>query len=161
MALPANCTVALLAVKPVYAAAIVAGRKRVEFRKTRFRRPVTHVAIYASTPVKRIIAIVRLTECEEAPPKHLWRRHHAVGAITSDAFNAYYADVEAGVALHIDEVLPLPQPLPLSTIRVRAPQSFCYLGMSEMRRLRQAVGRSLADPLPLTSPAPPPSRSTR
>jgi predicted transcriptional regulator len=139
MALPANCSVALLAVKPVYADAIVEGRKRVEFRKTRFRRRVTHVAIYASTPVKRIIAIVRITACEEAPPQHLWRRHHAIGAISSDAFNAYYADVDAGIALHIDEVYALPEPVPLSTIRVRAPQSFCYLDTTETQRLRKAI----------------------
>jgi predicted transcriptional regulator len=139
MALPEDCSVALLPIKPIYADAIVDGRKRVEFRKTRFRRRVTHVAIYASTPVQRIIGIFRVVNCEHASPKRLWERHHETGAISSADFNSYYADLETGVAIHIADVYRLAAPVPLRMLRVRAPQSFRYLTDSETARLRKAM----------------------
>ncbi len=139
MALPADCSVALLPIKPIYADAIVEGRKHVEFRKTRFRRRVTHVAIYASTPVQRIIGIFRVVDCEHASPERLWERHHAIGAISSADFKTYYADLDSGVAIHIADVLRLASPVPLNALRVRAPQNFCYLTDSETARLRQAM----------------------
>lgn len=146
MALPADCSVALLPIKPVYADAIVEGRKHVEFRKTRFRRRVTHVAVYASTPVQRIIAIFRVVDCEHASPAHLWKRHHAVGAISSDDFRSYYADVERGVAIHIADVLPLATPVRLDVLQVSAPQSFRYLTARETARLRKAMTSAKSKP---------------
>ncbi len=139
MALPANCSVALLPIKPVYANAIVEGRKRVEFRKTRFRRHVTHVAVYASTPVQRIIGIFRVADLEDGPPEDLWLRHQAHGAISSAAFDVYFAGVESGVAIGITDVMRLPSPIPLGLIRVKAPQSFRYLTPAETARLRSAI----------------------
>ncbi len=139
MALPADCSVALLPIKPIYADAIVDGRKHVEFRKTPFRRRVTHVAIYASTPVQRIIGIFRVAECEQASPERLWERHQAIGAISSADFNTYYADLETGVAIHIADVLRLADPVPLQVLRVHPPQSFRYLTEVETARLRDAM----------------------
>lgn len=139
MALPADCSVALLPIKPIYADAIIDGRKRVEFRKTRFRRHVTHIAIYSSTPVQRIIGVFRVADCEQASPERLWERHHAVGAISSGDFRTYYADLELGVAIHIADVLRLTSPVPLHALRVKAPQSFRYLTDSETARLRKAM----------------------
>ena len=145
MALPEDCSVALLPIKPIYADAIVDGRKHIEFRKTRFRRRVTHVAIYASTPVQKIIGIFRIAGCEQAPPERLWERHQASGAISSADFETYYADLETGVAIHIADVLRLESPVPLQALCVRAPQSFRYLTTSETARLREAMAATTTD----------------
>ena len=142
MALPADCTVALLPIKPAYANAIIEGRKRVEFRKTRFRRRVTHVAIYASTPVQRIIGVFRISDIENGTPDDLWRRHHSHGAISSAAFDGYYSGVETGVAIGIADVVRLTFPVGLDVLRVKAPQSFRYLTAAETARLRTAMKRS-------------------
>ena len=139
MALPADCSVALLPIKPVYAHAIVEGRKRVEFRKTPFRRRVTHVAVYASTPVQLIIGIFRIAECEPGSPEHLWKRHHRQGAISSDDFAMYYANHHTGIAIHITDVVALTSPLPLRALGVSAPQSFCYLTAVQIALLRTAM----------------------
>jgi len=139
MALPKNCSVALLPIKPVYAKAIIEGRKQVEFRKTIFRRRVTHIAVYASTPVQRIIGIFRIDDCDHDTPENLWRRHHANGAISSDEFESYYANKDEGIAIKIADVLSLSSPVKLRTLGVRAPQSFRYLTASEVARLRRAM----------------------
>jgi predicted transcriptional regulator len=163
MALPEDCSVALLPIKPIYADAIVEGRKHVEFRKTRFRRRVTHVAIYASTPVQRIIGIFRVVDCEHASPERLWERHHAIGAISSADFNTYYADLETGVAIHIADVLRLVSPVPLHALRVRAPQSFRYLTATETARLRKAMAAKTPERRAKAHTTPPPEnvRSAR
>jgi predicted transcriptional regulator len=136
----------LLPIKPIYAAAIVDGRKHVEFRKTPFRRRVTHVAIYASTPVQRIIGIFRVADCEQASPERLWERHQATGAISSADFNTYYADLETGVAIHIADVLRLASPVSLQALCVRPPQSFRYLTEAETARLRDAMSAKPSRP---------------
>lgn len=141
MALPEDCSVALLPIKPVYANAIIAGTKRVEFRKTRFRRDVTHVVVYASTPVQRIIGIFRVSDIDDGAPGELWRRHHKHGGISSTAFDVYYAGVEMGVAIGITDVIQLSRPLALRSIRVKAPQSFRYLTNVEIARLRNLIAR--------------------
>jgi len=141
MALPADCTVALLPIKPIYANAIMAGTKRVEFRKTMFRRTVTHVAIYASTPVQRIIGVFRVAAVEHAEPAALWRRHARHGGITSEAFELYYEGSMAGLAIGIADVVSLTEPLALAELggSVTPPQSFRYLSASEVTQLRTAL----------------------
>lgn len=139
MALPADCSVALLPIKPIYAKAIIEGRKRVEFRKTRFRRPVTHIAVYASTPVKRIIGIFRVGDLEQDSPEQLWLRHREHGAISSEAFETYYSGVELGVAIGIADVEALASPVSLNALQVKAPQSFRYLSYTETAKLRAAI----------------------
>lgn len=146
MALPEDCSVALLPIKPIYADAIVTGRKHVEFRKTPFRRRVTHVAIYASTPVQRIIGLFRIADCEHASPEDLWKRHHAIGAISSADFDAYFANLAVGIAIHIADVFPFAAPVRLQVLRVRAPQSFRYLTAPETERLRKAMTQQVQAP---------------
>jgi predicted transcriptional regulator len=141
MALPADCSVALLPIKPIYANAIMAGTKRVEFRKTAFRRPVTHVAVYASTPVQRIIGVFSIASIDHASPAALWRRHATYGGITSEAFELYYEGTETGLAIGITDVLELLEPIPLDALgkRVTPPQSFRYLNTVEIQCLRKAI----------------------
>jgi predicted transcriptional regulator len=141
MALPANCSVALLPIKPIYANAIMAGTKRVEFRKIGFRRPVTHVAVYASTPVQRIIGVFRVAAVEHAAPAALWRRHAKHGGITSEAFELYYEGSVTGLAIGVAEVVGLTEPIALDALggSVTPPQSFRYLSTSEVARLRSAL----------------------
>jgi predicted transcriptional regulator len=146
MALPADCSVALLPIKPIYASAILAGTKLVEFRKTVFRRPITHVAVYASTPVQRIVGIFRVAEVEHAPPQDLWRRHGKHGGITSEAFDLYYDGAAIGLAFGVAEVVTLLEPIGLDVLgtTVTPPQSFRYLTVKEIARLRSALGAATA-----------------
>lgn len=51
---------AILSIKPVYANQILAGTKKVEFRKRSFKEKVRRVYIYASVPVKQIVVMVCL-----------------------------------------------------------------------------------------------------
>ena len=53
----ADSVIAFLPIKPIYANRILEGSKRYEFRRTRLRQDITHVVIYSTSPVKKIVGI--------------------------------------------------------------------------------------------------------
>jgi len=57
------------------------GRKRVEFRKTRFSQPPRIVVLYASAPVKQVVAYFTVTYLKELTPRGLWRQFREHGEI--------------------------------------------------------------------------------
>lgn len=139
MAVPEDGGVALLPIKPEFAGAILAGTKRVEFRKTRFRRDVTHVVIYASTPVQRVVGWFRVGNVDSGSPAEIWSKHERHGGISADRFDEYYRQHHSAVAIGVADVRVLGVPLPLSALGVMVPQNFRYLTASEVRRLNEAV----------------------
>jgi len=115
----------------------MSGEKKVEFRKTRFKAEVSHVVVYASTPVKKVLGYFRVSEIDHAPPAELWDRYQAVGGVAPDEFEAYFASSDRGFAIRIEEVKALPEPIPLSDLGgpLRAPQSFAYLTKKVFKNL--------------------------
>ncbi|MBA3961045.1 MAG: ASCH domain-containing protein [Chthoniobacterales bacterium] len=132
-------SVALLAIKPRFADAIIAGRKTVEFRKTRFSQPPRYVVLYASTPVRQIVAYFKVAYIKELTPLGLWRKFRHVGAIEHDEFFDYYDNCSLGYAIVVATVWKLGKPARLGHLRPRgaAPQSFRYLNKSSIRRLSE------------------------
>ena len=133
---PNSPVIALLSIKPIYANAILDGRKKVEFRKRPFKRPVSHVVIYATTPVQRIVGWFQTKHFEQMSPSALWKRFASVGGISKEAFNLYYDGSESGVAIHVDKPKRLAHPVSIKQTKVAAaPQSYAYLSASVFGRL--------------------------
>ena len=133
---PNSPIVALLSIKPIYANAILDGKKKVEFRKRAFKRPVSHVVIYATTPVQRIVGWFRTKALEQMSPSALWKRFATVGGISRDDFNTYYDGSNFGVAIHVDQPRRLANPISIKRIKVSAaPQSYAYLSAAVFDRL--------------------------
>lgn len=132
-------SVALLAIKPRFADAIIAGRKTVEFRKTRFSQPPQYVVLYASTPVRQIVAYFKVAYIKELTPLGLWRQFRHVGGIEYDEFFQYYGDRPHGCAIVVATVWKLTKPARLGHLHPRgsAPQSFRYLNAGSIRRLSE------------------------
>ena len=119
----------LLSIKPVYAESILSGKKTVEFRKASFPKRVCIMVLYATSPVRRIVGIVKAKAVVVLSPAGAWRRYRTRGAIDKEAFDAYYAGAKKAVCLELDKVRRLAGPVdPKKVIRgFRAPQSFRYL----------------------------------
>ena len=100
---------AILSIKPVYANQILAGTKKVEFRKRKFKEEVRRVYIYASVPVKQIVGYFTFSAIDEDTPANLWHKYKDVGGIAQDAFFDYYANNESGCALVIKSVTSFKQ----------------------------------------------------
>ncbi len=121
--------VVLIPVRPQYAEPLMSGQKRVEFRKKSFRARPSHVVVYASSPVQRVVGYFRVAEVDVAAVSDLWYRYSEVGGIVEEDFAAYYAGHDEGVAFTVAEVLALDEPVALEEIGLgsRPPQSFAYL----------------------------------
>lgn len=132
--------VALLPIKPRYAAAIIRGDKRVEFRRRRFARAVDYVVIYASSPLKRVLGYFRVSGIVEGDPAEIWQRYRDVAGIEEEAYCNYYADADVAVAIEIDQlhVLATPVPLPVVDQSLSPPQSYVYLDREVLGRLARA-----------------------
>lgn len=132
MAKGATRTVALMAIQPRFADLILRGTKKVEFRKTRFRKPVSHVVIYASWPIKRVVGVFEVEGLDIADPLALWERYDNVAGISREDFMAYYKGHMTGVAIRVGHVTELSEPVPLTAVHdtCTPPQSFQYVETS-------------------------------
>lgn len=121
--------VAVLAIHPEHAQAIIEGRKRVEFRKRRLHPSIEHVVMYATAPTGKVVGFFRIASLDAASPTAIWDRYKHDGAIPRRLFRGYYSGARLAVAWVIDHVTALGSPLPLRRIHPDAfpPQSFAYL----------------------------------
>lgn len=122
----------ILSIKPLYARAIMAGIKKVEFRKKIFKREVDKVFIYATAPEKLIIGYFTIDEVVKDTPEKLWKQFNVVGGIDKSDFFEYYKDTDTGYSIKINEVKQFEVGInPLENIEnFNPPQSFQYLDES-------------------------------
>lgn len=131
-----NARVALLSIHPAYARGIIEKKKTVEFRRRAFRDDVTHVVVYATAPVRKVLGLFAVAHLEEASPSQLWKRHGANGLIERQPFFEYFKNAKSGVAIVVGEVHVLATPVPLRRLTGRSagPQSFQYVDDAALRR---------------------------
>ena len=129
MAAQKSDTVALLSIHPRYVEAILEGRKRVEFRRARFRSQPKYIVIYATQPTGKVVGFFEVGEIREGHPASLWRRYKNVGGINHGDYDSYYSGADRAVAIEIKRVFELPAHIPLKSLIPGAtpPQSFRYL----------------------------------
>jgi predicted transcriptional regulator len=132
-----NSTVALFAIHPRYAAGILGGTKRVEFRRSRPKANISHIVIYATSPTKRVLGLFSVDDIVEGPPSEIWERFKLVAGIDEAEFFEYYAGSEVSVVFVIGRVKALSRPMPLSALKGHdgAPQSYEYLPQSVLSLL--------------------------
>lgn len=120
---------ALMSVHPEFAEAILAGTKTVEFRKKPVAADVTHVAIYATQPVGRVVGIFSIEEQVMESPRRLWQMFKEVGGISRPRFFAYYEAKSRGVGIRVRDLYPFEEKLTLQDVfgLARPPQSFQYV----------------------------------
>jgi predicted transcriptional regulator len=131
----------LLSVKPRFADQIVAGTKRVEFRRVWAHEPVHWMAIYSSSPAQQIVGVVQVESVVVASPLTLWRLNGSRGGgLTKAELLSYFAGKPKGYAVMLGQVLRPQAPIEPAEIvsGFRAPQSFRYLTDSEVMRLARS-----------------------
>ena len=131
------CAVALMSIKPVFADRILSGQKKVEFRRTRFARAVSHVVIYATSPRNKVIGFFEVVEVDKGPPDELWARYADIGGIEEPEFRAYFGDESQGFAIRVGRVVGLSAPIALENVGVAgsAPQSFRYIDPAALAQI--------------------------
>jgi predicted transcriptional regulator len=109
---------------------ILNGNKKYEFRKRIFKdRSKNSIFIYASSPMKKIVAHFQLGNIVEGHPDHLWEQFWDVSGIGEKEFFQYFAGRETGFAIQIEELMQYQKPIDPKTVfeNFVPPQSFCYV----------------------------------
>lgn len=138
MALESDKSIVLLPIQPRFTRSIMKGQKKVEFRKIRFRNEVSHVVLYATSPIRKIIGYFEVSYIDEDSPDELWSRYNGAGGIIYEEFEDYYSSSARGIAIGVGEVYALRTPISLSNLTksLTAPQNFVYLTNNELETIR-------------------------
>ena len=134
----------LISVHPFFAAEIAAGRKRVEFRRRWPNKPTGLIVVYATAPVKSIVAVVEVAEVKRLNGAHLWEICKSWGgAITRANLRQYMHGLDKGVALLLGRTF-----LPPAAVCPKVafgggftpPQSYRYLRQEEVNSIIELFG---------------------
>jgi predicted transcriptional regulator len=119
------------------------GTKRFEFRRRPIRSDVTHIVVYASSPCKKILGVVKVSSIESGSPGTVWNQTKNLAGISKTDYFKYFAGATIAYAIAID---------PTKTIRLKrhvspseiemdfvVPQSFKYVGDSFVQILLNNV----------------------
>lgn len=118
----------LFSINPEYAARIMDGTKRFEFRKTRCRRETDLALIYCTCPVGRVVGEAHIYNIIEDDPECIWRLTKDAAGVSKRFFDEYYRGRDRAVAYELGDVTPYIPSKKLSEFGVsRAPQSFMYV----------------------------------
>jgi predicted transcriptional regulator len=127
----------LLAIRPHYAEQILAGKKRVEFRRQRPRRRCSVALVYSCSPVKAVTGWFEVTGVVVASPDQLWARFSMIAGIDHRSFQEYFSFSESGCAICVGATHRLCQPLAIGEVLKTKlpPRSFRYLPASALPTL--------------------------
>lgn len=139
--------VALFSIHPNYARAILEGSKQVEFRRQGLPADVTHVVIYATSPVQQVIGMFEVAGVDKMSPSQAWKQYGRVGCIEKTAFERYYTDADHAFVIRVRNARTFPTPFLLVDLdeNLRPPQSYMYLRADLLDRTRVLA----ADPQPV------------
>ncbi|BAP87352.1 putative uncharacterized protein [Burkholderiales bacterium GJ-E10] len=140
-----GANVALISIRPEYAEKILAGEKRLEFRRVWAARPVDVLAIYATAPVQRIVGLAWIEHVHHGSKTKLWElgKQHGGGIIRRKLFS-YLSGRKEAVALVIgrhQRFADALDPRRVFDVNFRPPQSFRYLRPEEIRQLNNQARR--------------------
>ena len=134
---------ALISIRPVYTEKILAGEKRLEFRRRWTTRHIDFLVVYATSPVKQIVAIVKVDEVIRGSKSKLWELARSCGGgISQRDLFAYMEGVREGVALRFSEVIKFTEGMNPTVVfdpDFRPPQWFRYLRQNELVELTKQI----------------------
>lgn len=137
--------VALLSIHPKYVSSILSGDKQVEFRRRPFARPINLVFIYATNPIKRVVAFFTVQRINVGKPAKIWRSYRDVGGVAKEDFSSYFEGADTAVAIEIGEVQQFTIPIQLEDLpgTISPPQSYVYLSQEVFDRMMERSGTRL------------------
>ncbi|WP_426057475.1 ASCH domain-containing protein [Janthinobacterium sp. PSPC2-1] len=132
----------LISIKPRYADLILAGSKHVELRRAAPTQAIKAMAIYSSSPIQAIVALVEIVEVIEASASRLWEiARDNGGGLTRSELRGYYSGKKTGFAIMLGKVRQFDSPIEPHFIfsKFTPPQSFRYLTPDELKKLEKLL----------------------
>lgn len=124
-----NCVIAFMPIKPIYAHRLISGEKKYEFRKSPINAGLTHIIIYASSPVKKVIGIAEVKRVLVASPSAVWGKTKHAAGIAKKEYDEYFIGKKQAYAIEIRKILPLTKEIAPAELEngFKVPQSFSYV----------------------------------
>jgi predicted transcriptional regulator len=118
----------LMSIIPVVGRRIMSGKKKYEYRRSIFRKPVNRVYLYLSSPERKIAGYFVYKGYIEGTVREIWEATRDKSAATEDAYLDYFKNTNKAFAIKIDEFINFAEPLdPWKTRGFLPPQSFRYV----------------------------------
>lgn len=118
----------LLSIKPKYVERILEGTKKVEYRKVMPKCKITHIIIYASAPISRVVAEASISEILSDKPSILWEKTFSIGGISNEEYYSYFTNREVAHAFVLDEIKKFTPYHNLTDYGIKTPpQNFVYI----------------------------------
>lgn len=124
-----KCVIAFMPIKPIYARKLMSGEKKYEFRKSPINDNLTHIIIYASSPVKKVIGLAEVKRVLVTSPSAVWTQTKHAAGIARKEYDNYFAGKKQAYAIEIKKVVHLAKeiaPIELEN-GFKVPQSFSYV----------------------------------
>jgi predicted transcriptional regulator len=119
--------IVFLSIHPPHAEAILAGRKRFEFRRVP-PRDADRLLLYATSPVQRVVGHARIKRVLTASPGELWDLCARWSGIPRELFDRYFEGRASASALELASPARLRHPVEVDFLgQFRVPQSYSYL----------------------------------
>lgn len=135
----------LISIHPKYVDDIIRSKKVFEYRKSLPREDVDQLVIYATAPVKKIVAVVQVLRTLNAKPNLLWRQTSKGSGIDKKFFDQYFANIETAHAFHLGKVTEVVNGIELQHLESSTPpQSFRYLSAQEVQLVGKAMRKATA-----------------
>lgn len=118
----------LISIKPEFVNKIITGEKKVEYRRRLCKREVDKLYIYATAPVKQVVAEAEVTGRLEGRKEDIWMLTQEFSGIDREHFECYFRDSERAGCYYLGVVKEYEEGRNLQTFGVScAPQSYVYV----------------------------------
>lgn len=118
----------LLSVKPEFVYKMISGEKRYEFRRRLCSKPIQKLYLYATSPVRLVLAEAEVEAVIWEEREELWAQTSAYAGIDRGFFEQYFDGCDKAGAYCLGRVTSYINGRPLSEFGIKAPpQSFVYL----------------------------------
>lgn len=119
----------LISIHPKHIANILDGKKIFEYRKVMPSQKVSHLVLYSTAPVMKIVAVAEVVGRIVGSPTKVWNVTSFGSGISRSFFREYYEGQRQACALSLGRVYELASPMSLSSLAgvKTPPQSFSYL----------------------------------
>jgi len=129
--------VILISIYPEHAANIISGKKQFEYRKTIPAKKISHLVLYCTEPVKKIIAVAEILDCFNGAPSRIWDLTSHGSGITRSTYRDYFKGCRKANAFSLGSIYEMKRPIGLDEVlgQRNPPQSFYYLDEDEVKMI--------------------------
>lgn len=118
----------VLPIKPIFVGEILKGRKRYEYRKSICKKAIDKIYIYATSPIKKVVAEVKVSGTISDDKEEVWKVTGRYSGISKEFYDKYFKENKIACAYSLGEVTVYPEPKELKEFGINFyPQSYVYV----------------------------------